>query len=388
MAKYFKFSSNKSPLSYFCGEKMIFTIFAKEDGKKIPCNRIDWEIQCDDGKSFKGTGSCTENIPLVLETTLERAGFVHIICTSYDENGNRVEGFDVLDAGVGAEVRTIEYHDAIPADFDAYWAEIEKTVADFPLEVVYSNPITEGVREGYIAYDVRVKTPVGRPASGIVTIPEKEGKYPVRLLFNGYTISGSSLNYYDNAIVANFNAHGMENFRSKELHEEYEVELKDYGFSEEENKSNKTTYFRNMMIRNLIAAKYVKTIPQWDGENLTSCGGSQGALQATTVAAHNKDITFLDIDVPWFCDLNGINKGYLSGWRPKFAEGLRYFDTVAQGTRVKCPVRIVARLGDYICPPTTVMALYNSINAEKQLKFVQSGTHAYVPPEIDEYYVE
>ena len=388
MGKYFKFSSNKNPLSYTCGERMIFTIEAKENGEIIDCECINWEIHCDDGKKLSGVGNCTVKEPLVLEATLDRPGFVHIICRAVDESNKTIEGFDVLDAGVGAEVKSIEYHDVIPSDFDSYWKDVEKLVADFPIEVLMFEPIKEGVREGYIAYDVRVKTPIGRPASGILTIPDKDDKYPVRLLFNGYSVCGSTLNFYENAIVANFNAHGMENFCTKELLEEYEVELKNYGFSEEENKSNMTTYFRNMMIRNLIAAKFVKTISQWDGKNLICCGGSQGALQATTVAAHDSDVTFLDIDIPWFCDLNAENKGYLNGWRPKFLEGLRYFDTAAQGSKLKCPVRIMARLGDYICPPTTVMALYNSIKVEKELKFVQSGTHAYMPPEIDEYYVE
>ena len=136
-----------------------------------------------------------------------------------------------------------------------------------------------------------------------------------------------------------------------------------------------------MMIRNLMAVKYLKTIDCWDKKHLIAMGGSQGALQATTVAAHDKDVTFLDICIPWFCNLKSIEKGFMRGWRPNCAEALRYFDTVAQATKVKCPVKILAGLGDYIYPPSTVMALYNTFKGIKAIDFVQAKTHPYNPPE-------
>ena len=75
------------------------------------------------------------------------------------------------------------------------------------------------------------------------------------------------------------------------------------------------------------------------------------------------------------------NNGFMGGWRPKFTKGLRYFDTVAQATRVKCPVKINARLGDYVCPPSTTTTLYNYFRGVKAVDFLQSGTHSYLPPE-------
>ena len=84
-----------------------------------------------------------------------------------------------------------------------------------------------------------------------------------------------------------------------------------------------------MMIRDLCAVKWAKTLEKWDKTNLISFGGSQGAFQATTVAAHDKDVTYLDIFIPWFCNLNAENNGYLKGWRPIAQEGLEYFDTVS-----------------------------------------------------------
>ena len=75
----------------------------------------------------------------------------------------------------------------------------------------------------------------------------------------------------------------------------------------------------------------------------------------------------------------------MDGWRPKFTEGLRYFDTVAQGTRVKCPTRITAYLGDSCCPASTVTTLYNSMTCPKILNFFQAGTHHKTPAEPEKF---
>ena len=385
MAKYFKFSSNKSPVKYECGEKMFFEIKAVEDGKEIACDNIKWVIRGDDGVKTEGTGSCKLGETLKLEASLSKPGFVHINCTALDESGEKIEDFDVLDAGAGADVEKIRYCDTIPDDFDDYWNDIRNLVASFSIQ---TEIVSEHDKmEGFKAYDIRIKTPDGRPASGCVSYPLKEGKYPIILHFNGYSVAGSEYKYEKDAIVGVFNAHGIENnVPCPELTEKYK-ELSGYGFNEEENASNMTTYWRNMMIRNLMALKYLKTLPCWDGKNISVRGGSQGALQATTVAANDKDVNSLEIIVPWFCNLNAENHGFLQGWRPKFAQGLRYFDTVAQGTRVKCPVKIDANLGDYVCPPSSVMALYNEMKTEKSIEYLQSGTHSYWPIEREQFKV-
>lgn len=75
----------------------------------------------------------------------------------------------------------------------------------------------------------------------------------------------------------------------------------------------------------------------------------------------------------------------MPGWRPEFTEGLRYYDTAAAATRVPCPVKITAYLGDYVCPPSTVMVLYQSFRTSKGLDFIQGGTHTYRPPEVEAY---
>ncbi len=384
MDKYFKCKLNKSALSYSCGETICFEIYAKDHYNNVHCQYIHWELQGDDGKVSKGIGSCESSKPLVIKTTLGRPGFVHLICKAYTKDGVLDSSFEVLDAGAAAEVEKIDYSDTIPQDICQYWEKIGKMIYDFPVELVYKKEIK--AKQGFKAYDIRIKTPEGRNASGILTMPLKEGEFPLRVGFRGYSVVGAAAEFCEDTICACFNAHGIENNISEiELEQKYFPELDGYGFKDDENQSNMTTYWRSVMIRNLIAVKYLKTLDNWDGKTLIVSGGSQGALQATTVAAHTQGVTYLEIGVPWFCNLNAENNGYLAGWRPKFCEGLRYFDTVAQGQFVKCPVKITAGLGDYICPPSSVMALYNSIKTLKTITFTQASTHGYVPYERDSY---
>ena len=394
MSKYFRCSTNKNPLTYTCGEKIIFTISAKDNCVDTPCEYLHWQLRGDDGKFSEGLGSSKPGTPLILEASLEKPGFVYLFCESVNDCGNRDNIFDNLVAGAGAEVEKIEYQDTVPEDFDDYWNDIEKLVADFDYEVLMNEPVKTDVPEGYKAFELRISTPDGRPASGFVSMPKKEGKYPIYISFNGYAVAGSAVNYRTNHISVYFNAHGVENNLSQiELKQKYFRELvrnkngHSYGFDPEENASNMTCYWRNMMIRNLIGLKYIKSLPQWDGKNIIASGGSQAALQATTLAAHDKDVTFLDIAIPWFCNLNAENNGFVAGWRPKFAEGLRYFDTVAQARKVKCPVKIFAKLGDTICRASTVMALYNNFNVNKKIEFLQSGDHGYNPTERKSFYL-
>ncbi len=379
MTKYFKCFTDKNPVSYKLGEEIVFTVFAREDGKNIKCEKVEWVLHGDDGDKINGVADITEEKPLTVKYTLKRAGFVHLNCVAKDQNGDEIDGFEPLDSSAGVDVTKITYSDTVPEDFDEYWKNIEKLVTDFETEVLYLKESNR--REGYKTYEVRIKTPTGRPASGCVTIPLKDGKLPIRISFLGYGLHAAGYEYDENMICGNFNAHGFENEPWDQIEPQYGKELSMYGFSKEENASNMTTYFRNMMIRNLIALKYLKSLPEWNKKDILSVGGSQGALQAITVAAHDRDVTEVISYKPWLCDLNAENEGYLGGWRPTFAEGLRYFDTVAQGMHLKCPISIECYLGDYCCPPKTVMALYNSIKSEKKIKFIQSARHSYFPPE-------
>ena len=362
----------------------MFTVTPKENRNNSYCRFVKWELLTDDGKSDEGLCSCDGNNPIVVETVMDKPGFARLICTAYNENRGIDESFPRIVVSAGADLDRLTYLDTLPDDFNEYWADLKDTVDSFKSEVIYKREITKGIPDGVKCYDIRLSTPEGRPVSASLCVPEAEGKYPIIVWFQGYGIAGSNNSPQKDAITMVINAHGIENDLCRtELVYKYEKELNDYGLSEEENSSNMTTYWRGMMMRDLIGLKFLKSLPQWDGENLTVSGGSQGAYQSTVMASVDPDVTFLDISVPWFCNLRAEEFGFMNGWRAKFAEGLRYFDTVAHATRVKCPVRMKIGLGDYCCPPSTTVTLYNAFKTEKTLEAVQGAFHEmqFVPEE-------
>ncbi len=386
MQKYFYVETDKPALSYKCGEQVTFKVFARNNIDPYACPYVEWKILGDDGKRASGLGEIRKDRPLVLTTTCERAGFVRLMCIAKCADGSVNPEWDAFDGGIGVEPEQIKYCDNIPEDFDKYWGEIEQMIADFTPELSICTQVTDDVPNDFECYDVRITTPLdGMFASGYLTLPKTEDRLKLKIQFMGYSIVGANKICEDGYINLCINAHGIENDLPKIVLEHKYKNLNGYGFNESENQSPYTTYWRNMMIRDLVAAKWLATHERWNGNVYVSMGGSQGALQATTVAAHCDRITFLDIHIPWFCNLSGENNGYMAGWRPKFAEGLRYFDTAAQATRVKCPTKISAYLGDYVCPPSSIMTLYNNLNVNKSLDFIQNGTHGYRPPQRDAF---
>lgn len=382
MGKYFKVFTNKNPLTYAVGEEIIFTVFAREDGKNIDCGGVRWSLDGDDGSSLSGKAVINKNNPLTVSYTLKRAGFVHLYVTAVDEKDEVNKDFEPLDSSAGANICDIEYSDSLPDDFYDFWARVKKTVDEYPIKVVHYEEKTTNVPDGFMAYYVMIETPFGRPASGCVAMPIKEGKYPIEVSFLGYGVHAAGFHYKEGKICGEFNAHGFENDKcDSELEKIYCPELSWYGFNDEQNASPENSYFKGMMIRNFIGLKYLKNLTCWNGRDIISVGGSQGALQAITVAAQDSDVTEVVAFKPWLCDLKSIECGYLGGWRPNYAEGLRYYDTVAQGLNLKCPITLECYLGDYCCPPKTVISLYNSIKSEKKIKFIQSARHSYFPPE-------
>ena len=133
-------------------------------------------------------------------------------------------------------------------------------------------------------------------------------------------------------------------------------------------------------------------VGQWNGKDITVKGGSMGAFQSVFVAALDKDVTSCKLHIPWMSDLwaseCGSNRIRAVG-HPEWTPSMRYFDSTYAIKRVKCPVAITAWLGDYDCPPSGVMVLYNNANAPASLDFGQNGMHggSRSKPETSKHFV-
>lgn len=75
------------------------------------------------------------------------------------------------------------------------------------------------------------------------------------------------------------NAHGFKLNQPKEYYDNFTNEIKSngqiYAFDPKQNSNPETAYFNGMAMRVMRSLEFLKSLPQWDGKNLTAAGGSR-----------------------------------------------------------------------------------------------------------------
>ena len=140
-----KGTTDKDPITYKPGEKMVFTLSLEDVEGTIPAGEyfLDWKRSGDDGLVETGKVAVT-GAPFVYATKLGKPGFVRLQAEVVDKAGktyvktftgdattpegkaamNRFERQrkDIFfDGGAGVEIETLRTEPE-PEDFDAFWA--------------------------------------------------------------------------------------------------------------------------------------------------------------------------------------------------------------------------------------------------------------------------
>ncbi|MEI7533167.1 MAG: acetylxylan esterase [Verrucomicrobiae bacterium] len=379
--------TDKNPLTYASGEKMVFTVQLLEDGKPVTGKNLAWTRFGDDGKTNEGRAVSSAIEPLNITTSINQPGFVHVVVVASDIYGKRLMNGDQpmasFDGGACVALDKIKGLPE-PADFDAFWAKQKARLAAVPLRadivpVASENP-------DVLTFDVKVDCAGKMPVSGYLCRPKnaKPKSLPARLSFRGYGVTGASKPTAagTKSLVMEINAHGILNGQPEEYYQNLkETTLKGYAFHDKENVNPETAYFNGMFLRAMRALEFLKSQPEWDGKTLIVNGGSQGGLQSLAAAGLDSDVTRCEVKIPWCCDIGGGKLGRLpSVFRMHWVEALGYYDGANHAKRVKCKTTIYAGLGDYVSPPSTVAVLYNNLMVPKKLEFQQGRTHGYTMP--------
>ena len=406
--------TDRDPLSYAVGDTVVFACTLLADSKVVSCPKFTWECSTEDGKAYSGEAEGTYG-KLIVKIPATGAGNVRLKVFAKDENGVMIPAVKqstsyndvtVFSAVVNAPDLTAKATE--PSDFDSFWAnEITKVTAVDPdlisMTKVENPGSVSNVGDGAVSagnydfYRVKIQTPdeCGY-AVGYLSIPKNKpaGSLGITVVFNGYGVSDLTPYASSTDIVLNVCAHSIELGREAS----YYSNLSNsggalYNYCFKNNGSRDTCYFRTMILRDLQAVRFIKayagtagvringsekqSLGLWNGK-LRVYGGSQGAFQGIAVAALDHDVTDAYWWIPWMCDVNGAS----SVFRPSYTSALRYFDTVYFGKRIASNVNatITMGLGDYICPPSGVVALYNGMNCHVTLTCKQGMTHGYTPP--------
>ncbi|MBQ8510694.1 MAG: acetylxylan esterase [Clostridia bacterium] len=367
-------------VGYVCGETIRFELRLVQDGEPITCPLFKWSMDGDDGKHSEGFAS-GETGRIVLETTLDSPGFVRVIVYACAIDGTPLDGFDKFEGGAGAEIEKLEQGLPEPEGFDEFWAS-QRAIADaFVPELLEKVRVREDDPD-FDIYDVKISTP-NTPASGYLAIPKgaEPGSLPLTIHFIGYGVDSTPIECEKGIIRLTTISHSIENGREPAYYAEMKKQLGSFGFEKDKNQSPETCYFAALSLRDLATVKWAKTLPEYDGHSFYIKSGSMGAMRSMAVAANDHDVVAMELGVPWLCDLGGITKGKMRGWRPDPDRGVLFFDTVNNAKRITCPVKITVGLGDYVCPPSGEVVLWKNIPTEKSITFVQNMTHPYRPVE-------
>ncbi len=388
----FTCKTDKPEAVYTPGEKMIFNIQVLEDGKPVAGKKLKWTREGDDGKKETGESVSSDTQPMTVATSLNTPGFVHVFVDVMGDDGkvlmnaqNKPVRFE---GGAGVELAKLASIPE-PADFDAYWQKQKERLKEVPIKADLKE--VDAKKEGFLAYDVKIDCPGGKPVSGYLVVPKeaKANSLPAQVGFQGYGVRSASIVPKPGMIYLEINAHGIENGKELEFYKNLQTtQLKGYAFNNKENENPDTAYFNGMVMRVLRSLEYVKTRPEWNKKDLFVGGGSQGGLQSIWAAALDPAVTRCNVAKPWCSDLGGVTVGRVKGWRPDWVAGLGYYDCVNFAKRIKCPVTITSGLGDYTCPPSGITVLYNNITAPKKITYIQGSTHMFDPPGADRFTIE
>ena len=421
-----KGTTDKDPITYKPGEKMVFTLSAQGLDGNLPAGEyfLQWTRSGDDGIREDGKEPLTAK-PFVYETKIDKPGFVRIQANVVDKGGNRYmkqytgdtttpEGRAAMnrfertnravffDGGAGAGIETLRT-EAEPKDFDAFWAKQYARldlvpIKDRRIEIGCANPKAR-------LFAIQIDCAGLRPVTGYLSVPKavEEGRtFPARLETHGYSGDGckhgTPSSARDSEIVLNINAHGLKlvEFGATEADTKalrWEIRSHDmtYAFDPKQNADPEVAYFNGMVLRVKRALQFLKTVKGWNGKDLIASGGSQGGLQTIWAAACGEGVTRAESGITWNCDMytNGklrkdpALKLATGGWYIPWVDALGYYDAAIFGKRIPKTCRTIitrAGLGDYCCPPTGLAKLWNNIPGNKEIHWVQGSQHGYVPP--------
>ena len=396
--KYFTCTTNKDAVAYRAGEEIQFTFKLIAAGETACCPKFKYTVAADDGRTpAEGYVDGSMGV-MTLKVTLGVAGFVHVQLAACDENSEPIAGVELFDGGAGADIDQIRKIKDEPADFDAFWNAQLKALDKTAPELIEAREVASPMPD-FTVYAVKIRfSPVntwGDYAAGYLSVPKNAapGTLALFMQFNGASVYEPSKECKRGRITLCISPHSLELGQSESYYSALkEGKLKRYGFNETYNASRETVYFREMILRDVQAMRFLKTYftadgadarfrGLWDGKNLTLAGGSQGGLQCAAVAALEPGATRAEFYCPWLCDVGGCGTDgrQASTYMPTWTEALEYYDSVNFAKRIRCDVEIKsAGLGDYVATPAGVTAFYNSINpaVSRQITYHQNSTHA------------
>ncbi len=376
---------NNQPLH---GEK--FRVITKFDGHQIA--RHDFEANGE---------------PVIVTARPPRPGWLYFGVQMLDQNGKTRKGPEISrrtgkpsivgEIGAVSDPERITPAGERPADFDDFWAACRDRLNTVPVKAKLSPVPPPAAFSGKVeCFAAEIDCLGARPATGYLVLPvgAKPNSLPIHVDFQSGTWRDANLTAACRAagkgMLAFYNNwRGLPCGYPQKYYRDNDrsyILSTDPGCAWAGDTDRETWIHHDVFYRALRILDYMKTRPEWNGQDLIVQGGSGGGIQAIVAAALDPDVSLAVISVPSFCDFDGFKAGrlsstycYRSGKRlarlmgdPRIQRTVSYHDGVHFAPRIKCETYVCTGFTDELCFPSSVYAFYNTIPAETK-KFMTTN---------------
>lgn len=371
---------------YKTGENAVIDIQLYRYGMPVDTLTVDYVIGDDEMPAdTSGKLSLKDGKASLDMGTMNEPGFRDLRLTAMIDGVKRSHHVKV-----GFSPELLQSYTQQPDDFLDYWQDAVEKDKQFPLTYT-SEPVEKYSTDKMSCSLVRLQlNPDGRAMYGYLFIPKGGGKYPAVLTPPGAgvkTIKEPMRHRYygeGGAIRLEIEIHGLHPELSEEQFATHRKEIGEYLLTGVEDPD--TYYMKDVYLGCRRFLDLLASIPEWDGKNLFTQGGSQGGALAITTAMLDPRVTGCVANHPALSDMSRYVDGKGGGYphhirkNPSLATSellrtYRYYDVVNFARNLKCPVRMTWGYNDDTCPPSTSYIVYNLISSPKEALITPINEH-------------
>jgi cephalosporin-C deacetylase len=310
--------------------------------------------------------------------------------STYDDTIKRV--FGVAPDKINSEVHR-------PADFYAFWKATRDSLSRIKpqFNIIEERALAVNNKKIYL---IEMHSWGNAIVRGWLSVPnraDKTKKIPIKYRLPGYIVTLEPALDDDDFAVFNFNVRGSGNSKSAiDTHGEYNL----YNIENKDEYVYRAVYMDCVRGLDFLCSLGPKL--GLDTTNIMVDGSSQGGGLAIALAAMDKRVKILTVQVPLYADFRkaleiteldphsqtpiGMIAQYLkthpSFTREQLFNVWDYYDPLSFAPDVKCPVLMGIGLLDEFCPPQCSFTMYNKLtNKRNEVWSSPEKTH-----EVDELY--
>lgn len=372
---------------YELGQEAVLRIVAHAGGVPLDGVEVAWEA----GNDMMPTDT-TGKAVFKKGEALVRFGTMHQPGFRYCKYKYKIDGESHHDeVKVAFAPEQLQSLTPMPADFQQFWRTQLKRQQKLPVDLEVTpcpDYSTDKINVSVVRLQCGRK---GRYIYGFLVRPNDSLRHPAVLVPPGAGVNRNKpdLSLAKEGFVAlHLEIHGISPLLPEQEHKQRSMGMGDYWYHGIEHRDS--FYYRDVILGCHRAVDYLLSLPYVDTQRIAAYGGSQGgALTMITTALHPA-IRCLVAYSPAMCDMTGFRYGRAGGWPRLFqparqkeqtfnwdaaCQTVQYYDVANFARLINVPGFYAFGYNDRTCPPTSMQAALNGINAPKTFCITPRSAH-------------